>query len=343
MATEEASAPYPFLRLVKLASDVLPRNKTVAIIDGRHGGVSIGRDKTFTARLRLPSMEVSKHHANIFSNTRGPIYYSISDTGSMHGTYVCRRGKPTAASALAAVPTSQFVRLSEAKHASTPYDLQHWDLIRIGVQSTTFEVHLHSSPWEVCDKCAVKEDGTNEISVAPLAQPSRPAASSTQADAIPSSHPSRHSRWQVEQDRRKRLRALKHAILPMPDKQAATTAPPSSYRDRAAVRRTMQPPSSVPRSQHVSDTIPTTPSKPLDAQHVGYQMLARMAKESDTTMPTQAPVVPRVATGRAGLGSTGLLDAETYGQGPSHARYQAQGRAAAQKRYEQAAMPPPPK
>ena len=46
IADEHGVAPdvwddYPFLRLVKLSSDVLPSHKTVAIVDGRHGGVSI--------------------------------------------------------------------------------------------------------------------------------------------------------------------------------------------------------------------------------------------------------------------------------------------------------------
>ena len=135
-ADEHGVAPevcddYPFLRLVKLSSDVLPSHKTVAIVDGRHGGVSIGRDKAFTARLRLPSMEVSKHHANLFSTSRAPIRFSIADTGSMHGTYVRRRA------------STSYERLSPPKHASRPWTLEHLDVVRIGVQSTEFEVHLH--------------------------------------------------------------------------------------------------------------------------------------------------------------------------------------------------------
>ena len=63
-ADEHGVAPdvwddYPFLRLVKLSSDVLPSHKTVAIVDGRYGGVSIGRDKAFTpvsyTHLTLPT------------------------------------------------------------------------------------------------------------------------------------------------------------------------------------------------------------------------------------------------------------------------------------------------
>lgn len=322
---------YPFLRLVKLRSDVLPRDKTVAIVDGRHGGISVGRDRTYTPRLRLPSMEVSKHHANIFSNSREPYVFSVADTGSTHGTFVCRRGRPTAASALAQVPSNVYQRLSEAKQASQPFALQHWDLLRIGQQSTTFEVHLHDTPYDVCDKCAIQEDGRNEISLAPLA-----GASSVRGAAAPSvlrPSTSQQKRRQMESERRSRLKALRHACLARVEPGPAAA---STYRDRAAVRRELHDGAAPMPPPSTATTTESAPSRPLGADHVGYQMLARMASSSETPLPTQAPVVPRVAAGRAGLGSTGLLDAEAYAQSSSQ-RYQAQGRATARQRYEAAA------
>lgn len=338
---QEAHDAHPFLRLVKVSSDVLPRSQVVAIVDGRHGGVSIGRDKTFTPRLRLPSMEVSKHHANIYSTSRAPVRYSVSDTGSTHGTYVCRRDQPTTPSELAALPDSSFERLSQPKHASRPCELQHYDLLRIGMQCTVFEVHLHGSAWDVCDRCAISSDGLNEISLAPTAgKPSSTAA----ASHGPTTHPLSGGRHQVQADGRRRLHQLKKAYFP-PSAHSTELAPrtASAYRDRAALRRTkqsQQAPSLLP-STCSAPAAPATsaPSAPLDTGHVGYQLLAKMAQDSGAAMPRQAPIVPRVATGRAGLGSTGMLDAETYAQGASHARYQAQGRATARRRFE-AAEPP---
>ncbi|SHO76801.1 Hypothetical protein MSYG_1140 [Malassezia sympodialis ATCC 42132] len=327
---------HPFLRLVKVSSDVLPQAQAVAIVDGRHGGVSIGRDKTFTPRLRLPSMEVSKHHANIYSTSRAPIRYSVSDTGSTHGTFVCRRDQPTSPSDLAALPGSSFQRLSQPKHASQPWDLRHYDLLRIGLQCTVFEVHLHGTAWDVCDRCAISPDGLNEISLAPLAGKQMTSSSRPTAADRPSSGP-----HPVQTDARKRLHQLKKAYFPPTHSTelAPRTAP--TYRDRAALRRTKQPGQRPPRPTPAAAPSPaaSAPAVPLGSDHVGYQLLAKMAQDSGEAMPSRAPIVPRVAAGRAGLGSTGMLDAETYAQGTPQARYQAQGRETARRRYEAEAPP----
>jgi len=335
VASEAAEAydAHPFLRLVKVSSDVLPRCQAVAIVDGRRGGVSIGRDKTFTPRLRLPSMEVSKHHANIYSNSRVPIRYSVSDTGSTHGTFVCRRDRPTSPSELAALPDSFFERLSQSKHASQPRDLHHYDLLRIGLQCTVFEVHLHGTAWDVCDRCAISPDGLNEIPLAPLAEKQ---ASST---SHPPAHRHSSGRHQVQADGRKRLHQLKKAYFPPVHSTELAPREASAYRDRAALRRTKQPGQGPPAPPAPPSPPVSAPSAPLGPDHVGYQLLAKMAQESGAAVPAQAPIVPRVATGRAGLGSSGMLDAETYAQGTSQARYHAQGRETARRRYDGA--PPP--
>lgn len=335
-AASECHDAHPFLRLVKLSSDVLPRNQSVAIVDGRHGGISIGRDKTFTPRLRLPSMEVSKHHANIYSNARAPIRYSVSDTGSTHGTYVCRRDQPTSLSELAALPDSSFHRLSPPKHASRPFDLHHHDLLRVGLQSTVFEVHLHGTAWDVCDRCAISADGLNEISLAPLAGSQASNTASRTSSSV--SQPPSVGRHQVQADGRKRLRQLKRTYFPPAHTTGRAPRPAQAYRDRAALRRIKQPASAVTHPPLPAATAPTpptsAPAQPLGTDHVGYQLLQKMAQEGGAAMPAQAPVVPRVASGRAGLGSTGLLDAETYAQGATNARYQAQGHETMRRRYE---------
>lgn len=274
---EDACSEYPFMRLVKLSSDALPTHKTVAIVDGRHGGVSIGRDRTFTARLRLPSMEVSKHHANVFSNARAPIRYSIADTGSTHGTYVCRHAQAT------------FERLSPPHHASRPYTLEHLDLIRIGVQCSVFEVHLHANAWDVCDKCTLTGDGSNEIDLAPSAKTK--AARQEAAHDIGA------------KDGKKRLKMLKHMYVPR-----AVAQPSSTYRDRAALRRQLHPEEPRPAAAPT----PTTAPNLWDKDRVGFRILQGMAAESDAPLARTAPIVPRVVQGRAGLGSTSFIDAESY-------------------------------
>ncbi|KAE8226490.1 hypothetical protein CF326_g7694 [Tilletia indica] len=161
------------LRLVKLVSDVLPAHHNVAVLDsdytgsGAEDGVSVGRDRVFTRRIRLTSMDVSKHHATIFrtaglpTSVGGDGGWWIVDNGSAHGTFVLQLEKrvkngdagsgaggqqqlPLAQATASDPPLSAYHRLSEAKVASRPSEVRHGDLIRIG--KTILEVHLHSSP-----------------------------------------------------------------------------------------------------------------------------------------------------------------------------------------------------
>lgn len=105
----------------------------VALIDEQ--GMTIGRDRSWDARLRLPEMMVSKYHAMVFLDKQEKLFYMI-DNGSQHGTYV--NGK----------------RLSEPKQASLPYELRHNDTVKIG--STVLVVHLHDMGWP-CQTCLANE------------------------------------------------------------------------------------------------------------------------------------------------------------------------------------------
>ena len=173
------------LRLVKLESDVLPGSSRVALINDDSAGdqgVSIGRDRLAAfdqrARLRLPALEVSKHHANIFlgPDQRGNKCYSIIDTGSTRGTFVLKWERALelldyeigsldfpSATEIASISTRHYDRLAEPKRASPPRLLEHLDLLRIG--HTTFQVHIHrprDRPDEMslvrsicCDSCSL--------------------------------------------------------------------------------------------------------------------------------------------------------------------------------------------
>lgn len=101
----------------------------VVLID--ENGLTIGRDRSWDSRLRLPEMIVSKYHAMIYFDKQEKLFYLI-DNGSQHGTFVNQ------------------TRLSEPKQASLPYELRNKDKVRIG--STVLEVHLHAMGWP-CQDC----------------------------------------------------------------------------------------------------------------------------------------------------------------------------------------------
>ncbi|KAG0933490.1 hypothetical protein G6F61_010841 [Rhizopus arrhizus] len=100
----------------------------VVLVD--ENGLTVGRDRSWDRRLRLPEMAVSKYHCMVFLNPTTQQFY-IVDVGSQHGTIV--NGK----------------RLSKTKQSSLPQLLHHLDSIEIG--STTLQVHLHQTgPCKEC-------------------------------------------------------------------------------------------------------------------------------------------------------------------------------------------------
>ena len=275
---DNAPEEHPMLRLVKLTSDALPRSKIIAVVDGRHGGVSIGRDRTFTRRLRLPSMEISKHHANLHCSSRTPIVYYITDTASTHGTYVCRRNRATPLAPGQRSDEDTFVRLSDAKRVSRPHALQHLDLVRLGA-STTFEVHLHADAHS-CAVCTASTE--SEISLEPGAS----AAKRSKPALVP------RGTQPVDIHRRKRAKELTSMF-----RQGPTSTLKEAERASSA--------QSVP--------LTSNPAPPLSDSNIGYRMLAEMAGGvRDAPLFQQERLVPRVASGRAGLGSKEMPNVEAY-------------------------------
>jgi predicted component of type VI protein secretion system len=116
------------LRLVVLASPHFEKDAVVLIDEN---GITIGRDRSWDRRLRLPEMMVSKYHCTIFLNKEEERFF-IVDIGSQHGTLV------------------NLKRLSEAKQSSMPFGLNHLDIISVG--STQLQVHLHETGWP-CQFC----------------------------------------------------------------------------------------------------------------------------------------------------------------------------------------------
>jgi len=312
--------PANQLRLVKLASDVIADEQKVAIIDGRNEGVSIGRDRSFTARIRCPSMEISKHHANIFkmSSDRGgrmskDMLFAVADTGSTHGTYILLDASAiTTADALP--PITAYERLSPPKKASIPKALRHMSLLRIG--KTVFQAHLHPG-WSVsCEGCALSEDGRNEI---PLFVQEKKEVNVAPAQIAPVQIKAKIAPQQA-------IRELKSRHL---GDEAESEPNQSEYYDRAAARRARggMPVSSTQTAEIPAKAAKSTTSAPsvsvpavkLDATNRGYQMFSSMSGKSgsSTTMASHDPILARGVEGRAGLGSKRLLDVQEMGSTPS--------------------------
>ncbi|KAK4516786.1 ADP-ribosylation factor, Arf Arf6 [Mucor velutinosus] len=120
---------------IRLVVQSSPHFQSGQVILVDENGISIGRDRSWDSRLRLPEMIVSKYHAMVFLDKKEKAFYMI-DNGSQHGTFV--NGK----------------RLSEPKQSSLPYELRHLDIIRIG--STSLQVHQHDMGWP-CQACLASE------------------------------------------------------------------------------------------------------------------------------------------------------------------------------------------
>lgn len=193
------------LRLLITRGLQTPKRR-VAVIDG-HDEVSIGRDTSPAARLRLKEMAVSKFHATIFWESSSE-EWSIVDVGSVHGTFISSHG------------SASSTRLSRARTASAPRPLKHLDEITVG--STTLLCHIHDgNPALPCDECS--PTSTNEIPLLNI-----PATSSiSQVQAVSVAHKVPH---------KKAMADLKTSLLSRPAIPRAGVSA-STYVDRAARRR----------------------------------------------------------------------------------------------------------
>ncbi|PKI83501.1 hypothetical protein MVES1_002532 [Malassezia vespertilionis] len=289
-------------------------------------------------------MEISKHHARIFCIVRAkyqdepPIFY-VTDTGSTHGTFLHRDAegyiplKPMVPAKVFLIPEDEFYRVSEEKHASTPWTLQHLDILRFGLHNV-FEVHIHGTPWGSCPSCQISMDGTNEISVAAQGKKTTETRSAAQTHDKPHIYSHKEGKQAMEMDRRRRLKALRQVYLKPVSIQALDSD--TQYRDRAAVRRAMEP----------NDPAPVTTASSSDpfssSANVGRELLAKMRQDAPSArMYAQAPIVPHVTTTRGGLGSEALLTVEEHAANVSdkqagrstYKHYLERGRANTKRRY----------
>jgi len=285
------------LRLLIIRGAQSPKRR-VAVIDG-HDEVSIGRDTSPTARLRLKEMAVSKFHATIFWDS-GSEEWSIVDVGSVHGTFISSHG-----------PASS-TRLSRARTASAPRTLTHLDEITIG--STTLLCHIHSgSPALPCDECS--PTSTNEIPLLNIPT----MASTSQAPPVSVAHKVPHKRAMAD---------LKTSLLSL-SAVPRTGVAASTYVDRAARRRaavgisTPEPrqapdppgPAQPPARRDVRRASPSTHSsvaakervEPISGENIGHRILLKQGWKPGAGLGLDegsAEIIETIVRQpRAGLGS----------------------------------------
>jgi hypothetical protein len=119
---QDLHAKTPLLRLVLARpSSLLPSPQAVALVDPTES-VSIGRDKSYTPRIRLKELAVSKSHCTLawieegVREGRSEGYWGVVDNASTHGTFIGRAEQGM---------DVREQRLSETKTASSAHELKH--------------------------------------------------------------------------------------------------------------------------------------------------------------------------------------------------------------------------
>ena len=288
------------LSLVLLKSPVLSMKRRVVNLT-QHPEVTIGRDRptgSSSPRLRLKEMPVSKYHAILYWDVQREVW-GLIDVGSVHGTFVQAEG-------------GESKRLSPSKVASHPHILRHLDVITVG--GTQFQCHMHPNDTEgVCSQCE-----SNAGNLLPLTYPHAIAqkTSAPEGHAPPSNDP------------KTSMASLKRHLLARHEHKPRGSPGPSTYVDRAALRReqlgSSQPPLlptpvTIPQrttSRHIDpyarlSNAPTPEQTPppaaISESNIGHRLLAKQGWQPGTGLGLDQagraePIILKPSERRAGLG-----------------------------------------
>lgn len=265
--------PTASIRLVILSSPHYHPGQVVIIDDQ---GLSIGRDRAWDARLRLPQMIVSKCHAFIYLEK--PSSFCIVDHGSQHGTFV------------------NDTRLSPPKQSSLPHNLQHGDIIVIG--NTQLQVHDHTKEGVLCAACASSQElvDTRAGKKQPLPSTAKPESPSLELES------SRRA-WNKQ--------AKRELMIDDTDDSSADYVDRAQMRRKRVVPEKIkkQEPIILPDQAKKQPEITTINSgNAVAVQGIGNKMLKKLGwKEGQSLGKYQdgilEPIAPITQTDRTGLGS----------------------------------------
>ncbi|KZT73159.1 hypothetical protein DAEQUDRAFT_704243 [Daedalea quercina L-15889] len=270
------------LRLLVQRSTVLPRKRTLAVLDGCtqiHIGRDVAPSGSETPRIRLKEMEVSKLHATLFWD-HARHEWAVVDMGSKHGTFLKSHRGPTA------LTSEARIRLSAPRIASMPRRLAHLDVLSVG--GTTFLVHVHEQI--PCAECSPSVE--NEIPLFDRRAAERQAEASRKRKLGDAEVQLAESSYIAPvRDSKRALNDLRRNLLSRhvtPQNSAAQ----SRYMDRSALRRTHHPDTApiiqpspalmesatiahVVSKAHVSPLPVSAPPTPLPDSNIGHRLLMK--------------------------------------------------------------------
>ncbi|CAO3636185.1 unnamed protein product [Cunninghamella blakesleeana] len=286
-------------RLIVLTSKIIEKG-LVKLVDAN--GITIGRDKHLwdERRWRLPDIEVSKYHCQIYYDEDKKCF-SLIDVGSQNGTLL------------------NGIRLSEKKISSSPHSLKHGDQIQVG--DTLLEFHNHENGWP-CEKCQTSAINGNEANNSNNNNNNKSMMNQTLLKKIEGTKKSIDDH---QLQRQERLKELKKMAYQQNNDLSSSPSSPSSASftttsitpviiDRAKIRRennrNYERHQQLQRKKESSDEIETdivNLNTPVKGK--GNDLLKKMGWKQGEALGVNGqgivePILPTIQQGRTGIGKS---------------------------------------